>query len=71
MDACIQNIFATVEALGIEEETLIVITSDHGETLYEHDCYFDHHGMYDNCLTVPLILKFPGKLPKGKKGILM
>jgi arylsulfatase A-like enzyme len=35
MDACIQNIFASVEALGIEEETLIVITSDHGETLYE------------------------------------
>lgn len=67
MDACIQNIFATVEALGIEEETLIVITSDHGETLYEHDCYFDHHGMYDNCLAVPLILKFPGKLPEGKR----
>lgn len=67
MDACIQNIFATVEALGIEEETLIVITSDHGETLYEHDCYFDHHGIYDNCLTVPLILKFPGKLPEGKR----
>ncbi|HZH59732.1 MAG TPA: sulfatase [Metabacillus sp.] len=67
MDTCIQNIFATVEALGIEEETLIVITSDHGETLYEHDCYFDHHGMYDNCLVVPLILKFPGKLPQGKR----
>lgn len=67
MDACIQNIFATVESLGIEEETLIVLTSDHGETLYEHDCYFDHHGMYDNCLVVPLIIKFPGKVPAGKR----
>ncbi|MDC3415920.1 sulfatase [Aquibacillus salsiterrae] len=67
MDVCIQNIFATVEDLGIEEETLIVITSDHGETLYEHDCYFDHHGMYDNCLVVPLIMKYPGKLPSGKR----
>jgi arylsulfatase A-like enzyme len=67
MDACIQNIFAEIEALGIEEETLIVLTSDHGETLYEHDCYFDHHGMYDNCLVVPLILKFKGKLPTGKR----
>ncbi|MGP4038685.1 sulfatase family protein [Gracilibacillus sp. D59] len=67
MDVCIQNIFATVEALGIEEETLIALTSDHGETLYEHECYFDHHGMYDNCLVVPLILKFPGKLPEGKR----
>ncbi|WP_077623353.1 sulfatase family protein [Sediminibacillus massiliensis] len=67
MDACIQNIFAQVEELGIEEETLIVVTSDHGETLYEHDCFFDHHGMYDNCLVVPLILKYKGKLPEGKR----
>lgn len=65
MDACIQQIFAKIEALGIEEETLVVITSDHGETLNEHDCYYDHHGMYDNTLVVPLILKFPGRVPAG------
>lgn len=67
MDACIQNILTAVEEMGIEEETLIILTSDHGETLYEHECYFDHHGMYDNCLVVPLILKYPGKLPEGKR----
>ncbi|MBW8349188.1 sulfatase-like hydrolase/transferase [Bacillus sp. IITD106] len=67
MDACIQNIFTTVEALGIEEETLIIVTSDHGETLNEHECYYDHHGLYENTLIVPLIMKFPGKLPAGKR----
>ncbi|UOQ45800.1 sulfatase-like hydrolase/transferase [Halobacillus salinarum] len=67
MDACIQNIFAQVEELGIEEETLIVVTADHGETLYEHECYFDHHGMYDNCLVVPLIFQYKGRLPEGKR----
>lgn len=67
MDACIQNIFATMKSLGIEEETLIVITADHGETLYEHDCYFDHHGLYENTLSVPLIIKFPGKVPAGRR----
>ncbi|SFP36594.1 sulfatase family protein [Salibacterium halotolerans] len=67
MDACIQNIFQTVKDLGIEEETLVVVTSDHGETLYEHECYFDHHGTYDNCLMVPLIVKYPGVLPAGKR----
>ncbi|HUC90592.1 MAG TPA: sulfatase [Paenibacillus sp.] len=65
MDACIRTIMAKLNALGLEEETLIVITSDHGETLYEHDCYFDHHGLYDCTLVVPLILKFPGKVPAG------
>lgn len=67
MDACIQNIFAAIEALGIEEETLVVITSDHGETLHDHDCYYDHHGLYDCTLTVPLVLKYPGKVPAGKR----
>ncbi|WP_059102617.1 sulfatase family protein [Shouchella shacheensis] len=67
MDVCIKNMFQTVKDLGIEEETLIIVTSDHGETLYEHDCYFDHHGMYDNCLSVPLIIKFPRKVPAGKR----
>lgn len=67
MDACIQNIFATVEALGIEDETLIVITSDHGETLHDHECWYDHHGIYDCTLTVPLVIKYPGKVPAGKR----
>ncbi|MFC5650246.1 sulfatase [Paenibacillus solisilvae] len=67
MDVCIHNLFTKLEAMGLEEETLIVITSDHGETLYEHDCYFDHHGLYDCTLVVPLILKFPGRLPAGTR----
>jgi arylsulfatase A-like enzyme len=67
MDACIQNLLQAVESLGLAEDTLIVVTSDHGETLYEHDCFFDHHGMYDCTLVVPLIIKFPGKLPAGKR----
>ena len=67
MDACIQAIFTTLESHGILDETLIVVTSDHGETLYDHDCYFDHHGMYDQTLHVPLIIRYPGKMPAGAR----
>ncbi|WP_219837392.1 sulfatase [Paenibacillus sp. R14(2021)] len=67
MDVCMQSLFTKLADMGIEEETLIVITSDHGETLYEHDCFFDHHGLYDCTLVVPLILKFPGRVPAGKR----
>ena len=63
MDACIANIFAQISALGIEEETLVVIDSDHGETLYDHDCFYDHHGLYECTLTVPLVFVWPGKVP--------
>ena len=67
MDACISNIFATVKALGIEEETLIVIDSDHGETHYDHECWFDHHGIYDVTIRIPLVFYYPGKVPAGSR----
>jgi arylsulfatase A-like enzyme len=67
MDSCIQVIFNALEAKGILDETIVVINSDHGETLNDHDCYFDHHGLYDPTLHVPLIIRYPGKVPAGKR----
>jgi len=67
MDACIAQILEKLEALGLEEDTLVVFTSDHGETLYDHECHFDHHGLYDPTLVVPLMLIWKGRLPCGKR----
>ncbi len=66
MDACIQRIFTRIEALGLAENTLVVLNGDHGETLMDHECYFDHHGLYDCTLHVPLILRHPS-LPSGAR----
>ena len=60
MDACIQQILEKLSYLDLEEETLVVFTSDHGETLNDHDCHYDHHGTYDPTLVVPLAFKFGG-----------
>lgn len=65
MDSCINVILEKMKALGIEENTIVVFVSDHGETLYDHDCYFDHHGMYDCTLVVPLIICWKNHLPAG------
>src|SRR5690606_10065107 len=65
MDACIQRILTRIEELGIAENTLVIINGDHGETLMEHECYFDHHGLYECTLHVPLIMRLPGRLPEG------
>ena len=67
MDACIAALFEAVTALGLDDNTLIVVNGDHGETLYEHECWFDHHGLYDNVLHVPLILRFPGRIAAGQR----
>jgi arylsulfatase A-like enzyme len=67
MDACIQTVLTALQARGILDETIVVITADHGETLYDHECWFDHHGTYDNVLHVPLIIRYPAKVPAGKR----
>ena len=67
MDACIQRLFTRLDELGLAESTVVVVTADHGETLTEHDCYFDHHGLYEPTLHVPLIIRSPGRLPAGQR----
>ena len=67
MDACIQTLFNALEARGVLDETIVVINGDHGETLYDHECWFDHHGIYDVTLHVPLIIRYPGRVPAGKR----
>jgi arylsulfatase A-like enzyme len=67
MDACIQSIFNALSAHGILDETIIIFNGDHGETLYDHECWFDHHGIYDVTLHVPLIIRYPGAVPAGKR----
>jgi arylsulfatase A-like enzyme len=67
LDASLQAICTALEKLGILDETIIVFNSDHGETLYDHDCYFDHHGLYEPTLHVPLIIRYPGKVAAGKR----
>ena len=67
MDACIQTLFNALETRGVLDETIVVINGDHGETLYDHECWFDHHGLYDVTLHVPLIIRYPGQVPAGKR----
>lgn len=68
MDASISIILNKLEYLGLAEDTIVVFTSDHGETLYDHDCYFDHHSIYDNVLGVPFAIKYPKGCKKYFRG---
>lgn len=55
-----------LESDGMSQDTLIVLTSDHGESLIEHGIYLDHHGLYDATLHVPLVLVHP-EFSKGRR----
>jgi len=45
---------------GRLDETAVIVTSDHGESLDEHGIYFDHHGLYEPQIRVPLAVRGPG-----------
>ncbi|MCE9596209.1 MAG: sulfatase-like hydrolase/transferase [Planctomycetes bacterium] len=54
------RLFELLRKNGEYDETMIVVTSDHGEELGEHEIFFDHGGtLYDTELRVPLIVKWP------------
>ena len=63
VDQEIGRLLDTLRKRGLYDELLTVMTSDHGESLGEHNYWFDH-GMfgYQTCLHVPLVVRFPGAL---------
>jgi arylsulfatase A-like enzyme len=56
-DAQVGLLLNRLKELGLWDETLIILTSDHGESL-EHDYFFSHADRtYQSCIHVPLIIK--------------
>jgi arylsulfatase A-like enzyme len=65
-DANLAEFLSRIDELGISGDTLVVLTTDHGEVLQEHEgCWYDHHGLYESNLRIPLILRCPGRIPAG------
>jgi arylsulfatase A-like enzyme len=65
MDTCFAHLLSRLDELGLTTDTLLAVTADHGEELDEHAHWFDHHGLYDTNLHIPLLLRCPGQLPAG------
>ena len=53
--------------LGLAEDTLVVVTSDHGEEFNDHGSWGHGHSVYQELLHVPLMFRLPGRLPGGTK----
>ncbi|MEK3934870.1 sulfatase-like hydrolase/transferase [Sporosarcina sp. FSL W7-1349] len=64
MDAQIGKVLGALEEAGLAEDTRIIYTSDHGDTIGEHGHWFKST-MYEGSVSVPFILSGPD-LPKGK-----
>lgn len=66
VDYCLGKFFKKLEKWKILKDALIIITSDHGESLGEHS--YRGHGkkLFEPSLWIPLIISFPSKIPQEK-----
>ena len=65
-DAQIGRIVDYLDAAGLRERTLVIVTSDHGLQLFDHG-FNDKHTFYDESFRVPLLMSMPGTLPRGMR----
>jgi len=62
LDRALGELFDALRARGAWENTLVVVTSDHGEYFGEHDLVEHAKDVYEEALDVPLIVKAPGQM---------
>jgi len=64
-DAQLQLLFDGLHARGKLDNTIVIVTADHGEEFFEHRLMFHGTSLYRASLEVPLIIAGPG-VPGGK-----
>ncbi len=65
VDFQIGRLLEGLRELGLEDETLVVLTADHGEAFGEHREIGHSYFIYDTTVHVPLIVRLPGQLEAG------
>ncbi len=68
VDSYVGKLLQKLRTSGLDRNTVVMLTSDHGEMLYSHpDDYltFDHRSLYDQVMHVPGIL-WGANIPHGK-----
>lgn len=65
LDAQLGRLFAELKRRGLWDNTLVVITSDHGEEFGEREIFYHGNSLYRASLEVPLLVRLPGSVPAG------
>ncbi|MGE0128722.1 MAG: sulfatase-like hydrolase/transferase [Blastocatellales bacterium] len=67
LDQQIGLLLEELEKRGTLKNTLVVITSDHGESFGEHKDYGHGNSLYMSLLRVPLLIYFPSRAPANQR----
>ncbi|HEV7734094.1 MAG TPA: sulfatase [Candidatus Binatia bacterium] len=65
-DRLLGEVLDALTASGVDDRTMVVVVSDHGEELFEHGALGHGRTLYDEVLRVPLVVRVPGGHPVGQ-----
>lgn len=65
-DEHLGRIIAHLGELGVLDDTVVVVTADHGEEFFEHGRKGHDARLYDELLRVPLVVRFPRRVAPGQ-----
>jgi len=65
-DDQLRRLYGVLRDLGIDDETMVIVTADHGESMDEHGIFFDHGDVYEPTIRVPLVIRDPRVLKAGR-----
>ena len=66
MDVEIARLNERLRGLGLDNDTLFVFLSDHGEEFLDHGRMFHGQTVYGELTQTPLIVRWPAAMPKGR-----
>ena len=70
LDRRLGALFHELEERGLFENSIVVLTSDHGEEFREHGAYL-HGTHYQECISVPLIIRSPNQVESRVSDVLV
>ena len=60
IDFQIGRLYTFLKEQNLLKDTIFIVLGDHGDSLTEHDIYFNHSGLYDVSIHVPMLMHIPG-----------
>jgi len=66
LDDLFAHLLASLEARGYLENTVIILTADHGEHLGEQHMLDHQYSLYAPVINVPLAIRYPGRIEPGR-----
>ena len=65
-DLYMGKLFDEIDAMGLRDNSLVILSSDHGDEFWEHGGYQHGQSLYDELIRIPLIMRGPGIQPGSR-----